>query len=179
MVMPLNADMTIVDIVDAFLKRDDYVVEDYSITSRHGVILSVNISTSTYEENASFHASRQMFILCTGNTSVFVAVAPEDKRYFSWKDIPLDAWKNTSNHDSCWRSDGVQSSLTEQYFAVCEEVNKAREAQGYESVAPAQMSHFNHLGSNPLVSHADVSTELDPDSPNPNYYRRLTKIVAL
>ena len=176
--VPLEAEMTITSIVDAFLKRDDYVTKDYRVVSRHGVVLRLNLSASSYEDEGSYHASRQLVILCTGNTSVFVAVAPPDGRYFGWQDVPKEAWKNTSNHDSCWRSDGIQSPITDQYFSMCEEINEMRKADGLEPVAPINMHHFNHLDSHPLVTEVDVTTESDPDTHNPSYFRRIVKIVA-
>lgn len=31
--------------------------------------------------------------------------------------------KNTSNHDSCWKSDGIERPITDLYFAMCVEYN--------------------------------------------------------
>jgi len=31
-------------------------------------------------------------------------------------------WKNTSNHDSCWRTDGIRSEIIKVYFDFCRKV---------------------------------------------------------
>ena len=176
MPLNLNADIMLCNLVEEFLDRNAYVVVDYKVTSRRAVIFNLNVSVSQYEEDMTLNQSRQMFFLFTGNTTVFVAVPDGDDRWFSWKQIPLDAWKNTSNHDSCWRSDGVQSPMSTVYFEMCEAINSSREANGYEQIAPIKMHQFNHLGTNPLVTHVDVKTVSDPDTHNPSYFRKLAFI---
>jgi len=32
--------------------------------------------------------------------------------------VPSDQWKNVSNHDSCWRTDGVDTPLNQAFWAV-------------------------------------------------------------
>ena len=44
-----------------------------------------------------------------------VFLAKTDGRV-SLENVPLNAWENTSNHDSCWRTDGIQSPLTSAMF---------------------------------------------------------------
>lgn len=40
------------------------------------------------------------------------------------KDLMPDKgqWKNTSNHDSCWRTDGIRSEIIKVYFDFCKKV---------------------------------------------------------
>lgn len=70
-------------------------------------------------------AARDVEISCPvhmiffGNTSVFFH-ADKDRKCYG---IPApELFVNTSNHDSCWRSDGFRK-LHELYFAMCEEIN--------------------------------------------------------
>lgn len=37
-------------------------------------------------------------------------------------EIPVSEWINTSNHDSCWNSDGF-SFISNEYFKMCKEIN--------------------------------------------------------
>lgn len=54
--------------------------------------------------------------------------------------IPDDAaWTNTSNHDSCWRSDGVRSPIVKAYFDLCSEV--APKKAPVEVCATAHIDH--------------------------------------
>ncbi len=62
-----------------------------------------------------------------GSTNVWV---------FTSEDISfpaLDSWKNTSNHDSCWRSDGIRSPIWAEYFKLCKEVDQAAPPISLES----------------------------------------------
>lgn len=58
-----------------------------------------------------------------GNTSVFF-FADKEKEFYGMPDP--DRFENTSNHNSCWRSDGFRT-LHQLYFDMCEEIapNKA------------------------------------------------------
>lgn len=47
-------------------------------------------------------------------------------------------WKVTSCHDSCWKSDGVESPLTNLYFKMCDGVDPA--ARPIDLCATAQFS---------------------------------------
>ena len=52
--------------------------------------------------------------------------------------IPDDAgWQNTSNHDSCWRSDGVRSPIVKAYFDLCSEVAPKK--------APVELVNTAHI----------------------------------
>jgi len=54
--------------------------------------------------------------------------------------IPLDdEWQNTSNHDSCWRSDGVRAPIAKAYFDLCREV--APKKAPIELVSTANIDH--------------------------------------
>jgi len=80
------------------------------------------------------------------------------------KDEP-NAWINTSNHESCWRTDGLSSPLNELYFRFAEQIN----AEAGSDVAAAQMlmhSRFLYL-SRPWT---DVNMIWAKDITDPNRY---------
>jgi len=175
----LNADNMICALVDKFINRKHISHdENYRNVVRQGLIFQLNMSLSYYTNDGSYDTSRQVFFLYTGNTSVFVAVAPEDERWYGWKNIPLDAWKNTSNHDSCWRSDGTHSPLIALYFEMAEEIGTRMEKYGLVAPAPAKMSQFNNLQGSELFTEVHVITESDPDTHNPSYFRKIKSITA-
>jgi len=48
----------------------------------------------------------------------------------------FETWENMSNHDSCWRSDGLKK-VSETYFALCKEYD--------ENTAPVMLDQFAWL----------------------------------
>lgn len=48
----------------------------------------------------------------------------------------FNTWRNTSNHDSCWRDDGL-TDITKTYFALCKEYDP--------TVAPIKLEQFAWL----------------------------------
>jgi len=171
----LKAGMTICQLVDKFLDRK---IPEYSsggnITA-HGLLFNLDISISNYNE-IDFNERQYMWFLLTRNTSVFVAIPNmEDDHWYHWTEIPASAWKNTSNHDSCWRSDGVDSPITSVYFKLTEEINRRRVKAGLEEVAPGSMHQFSHLSS-AVFRDMTVTTASDRDTHNPDYFR---KIISL
>ena len=81
-----------------------------------------------------------MSIIVTSRHRVYVA------HHADYRDAHavVGSFVNTSNHDSCWKSDGVQTPLTEKYFNLAEEM--------YASVhdtlrpAPAELTPETYLG---------------------------------
>jgi hypothetical protein len=119
----LNLDLahTICTIKDTLLSRD---CSDRS----KGLVVSTDISMGD-SKRASVH------FVFAGNTSVWFAVSKSLQR---WDDIPIEEWENTSNHDSCWRNDGVRSPLVHLYFDWAREINPDK--------APKDIRQFCVLG---------------------------------
>lgn len=65
----------------------------------------------------SFYKSLHFIIVNRHN--VFLSTHPLDGS-LQYSPLPLDSWKNTSNHDSCYRSDGIESHITQAYFEAAE-----------------------------------------------------------
>lgn len=102
---------------------DNDFVKDYSVALH--LVLVVSAENSGYEIDGNTrrpewrrHFRKEMHFLITGDHRVFLAIV--NGKAFGLKDIPLESWKNTSNHDSCWRSDGVQSPITAMMFEAWE-----------------------------------------------------------
>lgn len=84
-----------------------------------GIMVSLDCRLSNYETNDRRNVLVH-FVLC-GNTNVFAYCA--DKRF---NYLPFEEFENTSNHDSCWRTDGVDSYLTGLYFKWADEIRQGR-----------------------------------------------------
>lgn len=143
--------------------------------SLYGVGFCLDVRADYYGENGDAgHAYRRVFILACGNVSTFVAIDEDDERWYGLTEVPLDKWKNTSNHDSCWRSDGIDSPLSALYFKLAEEVN----AQLSEPVAPKDITIevapvFTRLGTEVVVT---LETDREKD-PNSNYWKKVVGVL--
>lgn len=83
-----------------------------------------NSFTGSDSDTAIEYHSLPMFIsmIFIGNVSVFYCVS-NTTEYFQGKDKDPKNYTNSSNHSSCWRTDGFQF-LTKLYFEMCKQVNK-------------------------------------------------------
>lgn len=68
--------------------------------------------------------------------------------------VPRSEWINTSNHDSCWRSDGVASPLDKLYFHLCDEVQA--DVPEEDKVAPANITVKANFGSVAIFNYVRV-----------------------
>lgn len=73
---------------------------------------------NTYHPEWEKHHYSCVHFIITDNHKVFMAVSAKEKL----SSIAFDAWTNTSNHDSCWSSSGVDSPLSEYWYSIFEEV---------------------------------------------------------
>lgn len=72
----------------------------------------VDVSNFGYENDGNTHHKewerhfyRNVHVLVTARHRCYVAVVENE---FDITRVPAEAWKNTSNHDSCWHSDGLR-----------------------------------------------------------------------
>lgn len=133
----MDLNMMIPKLVDSVLDRSKQLVynDDHS-TTHNGVIIAIDVTLSRpWGDDESLRSERHatVFLMFYGNTSVWVAAPEGDEQWISWRDVPLDRWENTSNHDSCWRSDGLRC-LTDLYFAMCKDID--------DTIAPIKMNQF-------------------------------------
>lgn len=90
-----------------------------------------------------------------------------------YADLSLLAWENTSNHDSCWRTDGVGKPLHEIFMDLANEVNRQVHEAGFPTVAPVEIKqHCAFRMSNPW-SLIDVEVKRDPNE----YYKFSLEII--
>lgn len=79
-------------------------------------------------------------------------------------------WINSSNHDSCWRSDGF-SWLSERYFDMCYQVRSS------EEVAPAALSTDLDFGFGKVFEHVYIHTISDPE--DEGSWQRIIKVERI
>lgn len=108
-----------------------------------GIIFTVDLHLSQWNPaRDNFEECREThFVLFCGNTNVFHVREPDDQNIFDISEIPLDAWDNPSNHDTCWRSDGM-AWITKTYFAMAKELENRTRIE----IAPKDCSDHSTLG---------------------------------
>jgi len=119
--MKLNS--IIAMLVDHSLDRKTSPVWNDGLLTRKGICINVRLSADKYEGERK-STGMVVYILFCGKTSVFWAPAYDKagKYAHSPLNVPVENWVNTSNHDSCWRDDGL-SFLNKMYFDFCEDVD--------------------------------------------------------
>jgi hypothetical protein len=114
-----------------------------------------------------------ILLYCPYGGSVHTFVA--EKSFGPYGPVSKLEWENTSNHDSCWRSDGVDSPLSRIYFRMADEINKELKDSGHEPMAPVKMSqscHFNMIGESWRLVDVKLSRE------NRETYRHTIEILS-
>lgn len=141
--------------------------------TRPGLLVSLDLRLSHYAlSQEEYHRSAMAYVVLTGNTSVFVATTTDHTR---WNELPGNAWANTSNHDSCWRSDGFRF-LSTMYFNMCEEMNLEIRAHGSSPLAPNEFHQFCSLGS---IAGKPWEQVLVASTPSGDRYKRqLTRVCV-
>ena len=139
----LSLNRTIQTLVDHCLDRKTPVEYDYSTHcySRPAVGFKINLRSQWQGgNNLGPEIVQTIYMVFTGNTSVFYCSPYDDngnKEYWHIEDVPSERWINTSNHDSCWRSDGF-SFLFNLRMQMCKLANS--------KVPPARINSEAELG---------------------------------
>lgn len=108
-----------------------------------GLMVTLDVRLFSFTSGGEeYRRSALVHTLFTANTSVFVAVS---RNYERWFEIDPADFLNTSNHDSCWRTDGM-SALRNVYYAMAEEINSERKKDGHSALAPRELNQFCTLG---------------------------------
>jgi len=136
-----------------------------------GLVVSVNLSLE-YEPGGASRSDVVQFLF-TGDTSVWMSKL--ERRWCKWSQIPIDEWENTSNHSSCWRSDGVEAPLTRLYFAWAKELIQA---ESYPDKTPSEMCQFCHFSLAEPWEFVLVKHEHDPTDKY-RYKRKLIDIISM
>lgn len=133
-----------------------------------GLGLSMHMS---YHKQIGISRSKFIYFLFCGNTNVFVSVQKWPTDVFS---IPLTQFTNTSNHDSCWRDDGVNSPINDLYFTMAKEVISEVEKYNSVKVAPAELEKNVFFMNHDAIMFGSLTYGPESDSDS---YRR--KIISL
>ncbi len=138
-----------------------------------GLLVTLDLTMSHYAGENEYHRSALVYTVFTANTSVFVHASRDFKR---WQDLIPEDWANMSNHDSCWRTDGLRNlHLLQGTFA--KEMNEEIVGHGNSPLAPREFGQFCSLGglAQKPWRYVDVAHERIPDNPGKrfgSYYRR-------
>ena len=143
--------------------------EDDGTRTVNAMIIPVHMSMSDFSDSSSEEdreARDSVYVMYAGRHSIFYAFAhDEDGSYRHLSKIPADEWKNTSNHDSCWRSDGF-SFLAKIFFDMAKIVN--------DDKRPCDLSDYTNLGigSSP-VTKTQVMFRMQKDG----YHKDIVKVI--
>lgn len=150
-------------------------MEDGTLVYNTGVLFDITMEVYDdrldYNKREAGKSIRFFYIAFCGNTSVFTASRERLKdsglglRHFS--EIQPEEWDNIGNHDSCWR-DSVRSFLSEQYFAMCEEVNA--------EARPCDLTNDCQLGLIDPWKEVKMVTASDEEKEPRGYWKKLVKI---
>ncbi len=140
--------------------------EDDGTQTVNAMIIPLHMSVSDFSDTNEDRENREsVYVMYAGLHSIFYALAHDSEGdYLHLSEVPPDAWKNTSNHDSCWRSDGF-SFLTEIYFAMAKSVNDRK--------APCELHDYTNLG---LSSHPVSKTTVMLQTQKDGYHKNVVKV---
>lgn len=138
MTIPLDTELSIANIVRSLLHQINK--EDYSNPRKKAIYLKLRFRSDFYDENGDNNKSAfdMIHMLFEGHVSVWIAV----NNKWLLEDVKLFEFKNTSNHDSCWASDGFRP-LINTYFNQCEEVQS--HLPEHLRIAPKDISTLNTI----------------------------------
>jgi hypothetical protein len=176
----IDASYVVCSIADTVLNRREPAKhnEDYTIT-QNGIFFKLDLTLSYYPPDDApndYRTADSLYIILCGNVHVWVAgcdLYSDEGRWIRPEQVPLDKWNNTSNHDSCWRSDGVQRAISKIYSKQSNRINELLVADGLEPVAPIKMSQHNSLGLGKAWTDVEITHDSDADS---SYHRKVVSV---
>ena len=123
-------------------RRRDPETGEYA-TTEPGLLVTLDlrlshISLSTDE----YHRSALVHTVLTANTSVFQARCP---KFTKWDQVALGDFFNYSNHDSCWRTDGMRG-LQHLFSEWTAEMNEEMAGHGFSHLTPREFDQFCTMG---------------------------------
>ncbi len=156
-----NTSHTISMLVDQVLTTERRFNREYlengCLRSSNGMLVELAMSVEDRNaEKLDEELKRFYYVVFCGNVSVFIARqdVPGEQGLRHFTKIPSDEWENTSNHDSCWRSDGLHF-ITDAYFEMCKECN--------DNVAPITLESICQIGFIRLWRDVEVITKSSDD----------------
>lgn len=161
------------DLVNALVnvaldKHNRSFLNDRKQTIRsEGLYITLDLRVHNYTEDISTFRFAH-FLFC-GNVSVWFATTDE---YCNLNQICNDQWINTSNHDVCWRTDGVERPLWTTYFTMTTEVLEASENK---ELCPNDLHNQSFLSFTPVRR---VIIDYRQDDEN-KYRRKIVRVKSL
>jgi hypothetical protein len=101
--------------------------------------------------------------LMTRNTSVWMSRG-------AYQTADLTKWVNTSNHDSCWRTDGIETRINEVYFEVAHDVAP--------KMAPCDLDDYSSFYFHDSIRFVKVKVTRDDDGTGRHLYK-LTEVKEM
>ena len=165
-IVDINADISIAHIVEAMLPR----FSDRNL----GLYINLQIELSDFGYGADGNTRERepmsarseihmLFVRPSNYTQVYALV----ERWNDRKEMKYVLngnnkyeWTRTSNHDSCWRSDGFRP-LNNEYFHLASQFD-GREKSG-KKIPPCDYSKFNHINYDPEYVEVDIQPA-NPDA---------------
>lgn len=162
-------------ICDSLNEHNNHSTFDYnektSTYSARALLFTFDVHMAYFQDEEKYESDRLEVSVLVAGHRVWVKTGRLRSIPLSWDD-----WENTSNHDSCWRSDGLDSPLSKVYFTLSEQINVKREMAEKERVAPKDMTEYtwSPIGTR-MFRNMRVSWQRTED----NYHLRLTNLEEL
>jgi hypothetical protein len=182
--MSIDGPMSVAFFYEQFCKQlrgNEFHIYDshgFSITKhqRTALYVSVDVGASHYgyekdgnteHEYGARHYRKLVHFLITGNVHVWTVKA--DFTGFPLSKIKPEDWENVSNHDTCWRTDGIHNALVDAYFESTTYVQEHLPEEMRD--APKDVSTFSHID---RVELKEIVYESIPDTRKAREYRILS-----
>lgn len=128
-------------------------VTDPSTRTTNGIVFGLDVRARYTLPDTNSDGDR---IEYTASTNVYFVICDRHRVFFQenedvysimpyFKRLPLADWKQTSYHDSCWRTDGIESPISSVYFNLADTINSAMTSVGLPKVAPINMDINTYL----------------------------------
>jgi hypothetical protein len=154
-ILNIDAEISIANVVEAMLPR----FSDHKLGLH--ISLDINFFDHGYGRDGNTIERKELdvrrsphllFVRPSNYTQVYFF---EDNKKYTLN--PCNIWKQTSDHDSCWRSDGFRD-LTDIYFQ-CAKKFDGREVSGVP-MRPCDIHYFHHMDEPKyvqLITHEQVN----------------------
>ena len=151
-------------------------------SNKQGVLFTVQLDHEFHGSPSSWSngciRAHCHFIITAYKNVFFACEKVNGFPVMDWRLIPLDKWHNTSNHDTCWRTDGFRK-LYEKDWECFEKAHANVPSEHKPSYNNAHQ--FNRIGTG-IAAHKFVNfVEIEHealDSRN-SYHRKITSIKEL
>lgn len=159
----LRATQVITDLFEQLRDRDklDILQWDRPDIAMYTCI-QINSENHGYEADGNTHhpewqsrVSRMIHVIITSRNRVYLAITDNHPDYKIEKLDP-SLFKNTSNHSSCWRSDGLDQIDSVIRDSVFETIETTPEGPHRDTFAEGLHGMFNNFGDG-FISHEPIS----------------------